>query len=483
MYYINRFVYSTSAKDLGILYLILALVSGVMGTSLSMMIRYQLANPMALFGNYDQYNVIITAHAIMMVFFLVMPAFMGGFANWLIPVMIGYKEMAYPRINAFAFWLLPASLILVVCSLVEGGMATGWTVYPPLSDIPYSGPAVDFGIVALHIAGISSIAGSINVISTFWSYRVCKAEQVPLIVWTMAITAFLLIVTLPVLAGGLTMLLSDRNFNTSFFDPIGGGDPILWQHLFWFFGHPEVYVLILPAFGSISLTLSKFSNKPIFGNLGMIYASLSIGFLGCLVWSHHMFTVGMDVDSRAYFSAATMLIAIPTGVKVFSWLATLFGGKLYGSSCLLFTIAFVLLFVFGGTTGVILAQASVDTYFHDTYFIVGHFHYTLSLGVVYGLISATIYWFGKIFGHNLSEYSMSVVFLTLTLGVNLIFFPMHMLGLAGIPRRIPEIVLHEWDIASNIGSILTFISFTIILIKLVDSFKSIYICNTGLKSI
>lgn len=429
---------------------------------MSMLIRYQIYNPMALLGNYNQYNTIITYHGLLMIFYMLMPAFMGGIANWLLPVMLGCRDMAYPRINAFAFWLLPISLIM----LFYGNLNAGWTMYPPLA---YEEVNADYGIFALHLAGLSSIAGGINVLSTCGLYKNVQAHKIPLLVWSVAITAFLLILTLPVLAGGLTMLISDRRFNTSFFDPSGGGDPILWQHLFWFFGHPEVYILILPAFGSISMILSKMGQKSIFGLIGMIYAMLSIAFLGCLVWSHHMFTVGMDIDSRAYFSAATMLIAIPTGIKVFSWIATILGSILTRLSSHILAVIFILLFTIGGVTGVVLSQAPLDTYFHDTYYVVGHFHYVLSLGAVYGLLASLIYWYGKITGNLLNELKNFIFLIIFTSGVNAVFMPMHFWGIAGVPRRIPEITTNEFSTLSVCGSLLTLVGFILFLNNLVKS--------------
>ncbi|XP_069673844.1 uncharacterized protein [Periplaneta americana] len=378
--------------------------------------------------------------------------------------MLGCKDMAYPRVNAFAFWLLPISIVMLIC----GNLDAGWTLYPPLS---YGGIYADYGILALHLAGLSSIAGGINVLSTCILYRNTQIHKIPLLVWSIAITAFLLVLTLPVLAGGLTMMISDRRFNTSFFDPVGGGDPILWQHLFWFFGHPEVYILILPAFGSISMILSKLCQKPIFGVVGMVYAMLSIAFLGCLVWSHHMFTVGMDIDSRAYFSAATMLIAIPTGIKVFSWIATILGGISSRISSYVLSTIFIGLFTMGGVTGIVLSQAPLDTYFHDTYYVVGHFHYVLSLGAVYALLSAIIYWHGKFTGRMLNEFQNTVFVITFTIGVNLIFLPMHFWGIAGVPRRIPEITTNEWSSIAACGSVLTLASFIMFVMNLIQNHK------------
>ena len=483
--FFTRWFMSTNHKDIGILYLVVSALVGFVSVAFTVYMRLELMDPgvqyMCMEGarltaaavgectpNGHLWNVLITGHGILMMFFVVIPALFGGFGNYFMPLQIGAPDMAFPRMNNLSFWMYVAGTTLAICSVLapggngQLGSGVGWVLYPPLSTNE-AGMSMDLAIFAVHVSGASSILGAINMITTFLNMRApgMSLFKVPLFSWSIFITSWLILLSLPVLAGAITMLLMDRNFGFTFFDPAGGGDPVLYQHILWFFGHPEVYIIILPGFGIISHVIATFSRKPIFGYLPMVWAIIAIGALGFVVWSHHMYTVGMSINQQAYFMLATMVIAVPTGVKVFSWIATMWGGSVELKTPMLWAFGFLFLFTVGGVTGIVLSQAAVDRYYHDTYYVVAHFHYVMSLGAVFAIFAGVYFYFPKMTGRMYPEWAGKLHFWAMFIGANLTFFPQHFLGRQGMPRRYidyPEAFAY-WNVWSSWGAFLSFASF------------------------
>jgi len=469
-----RWLYSTNHKDIGTMYFVFGVMAGLLGGILRLIIRTELRMEGRVIIRESIYNIVITAHGLIIIFFFVMPVLMGGFRNWLIPIILGCNDMAFPRLNNFSFWLLPFRLGLLVLRMFESrGVGRGWTLYPPLSSLTgHPGNGLDLAIFRIHVAGVSRIGGSLNFLCTIINLRnkAISWSKIPLFIWRVYFTAILLVLSLPVFAGALTILLFDRHFNTSFFDPNGGGDPVLYVHLFWFFGHPEVYILILPGFGLVSQALISQSSSQPFGYIRIVYAIASIGVLGFIVWAHHIFTIGMDVDTRRYFSAVTLLIAIPTGVKIFSWLSTIQGSnnKLHYDLTLLWAKGFIFLFTVGGLTGIVLANTSIDIVLHDSYYVVAHFHYVLRIGAVFTIIIGFVHYSPIFLGITLRENVGKMQFWLILAGVNITFFPQHLLGLWGMPRRYYDFhrVYYYWHEVSSIGASLS-LGASLILIMLI----------------
>jgi cytochrome c oxidase subunit 1 len=483
--FFTRWFMSTNHKDIGILYLVVSAFVGFIAVTFTVYMRLELMNPgvqyMCMEGarltaaaigectpNGHLWNVLITGHGILMMFFVVIPALFGGFGNYFMPLQIGAPDMAFPRMNNLSFWLYVTGTSLAICSVLSPGgngqlgSGVGWVLYPPLS-VNESGMSMDLAIFAVHVSGASSILGAINMITTFLNMRApgMTLFKVPLFSWSIFVTAWLILLALPVLAGAITMLLTDRNFGTTFFDPAGGGDPILYQHILWFFGHPEVYIIILPGFGIISHVIATFARKPVFGYLPMVWAIIAIGALGFVVWAHHMYTVGMSLTQQSYFMMATMVIAVPTGVKVFSWIATMWGGSIEFKTPMLWAFGFLFLFTVGGVTGIVLAQAGVDRAYHDTYYVVAHFHYVMSLGAVFAIFAGIYFYFSKMTGRAYPEWAGKLHFWMMFIGSNVTFFPQHFLGRQGMPRRYidyPEAFAY-WNVISSYGAFLAFASF------------------------
>ncbi|MBM2292305.1 cytochrome c oxidase subunit I [Sulfitobacter pseudonitzschiae] len=482
--FFTRWFMSTNHKDIGILYLIVSALAGFISVAFTVYMRLELMNPGVQYmcqegarliassdvctPNGHLWNVLITGHGILMMFFVVIPALFGGFGNYFMPLQIGAPDMAFPRMNNLSFWMYVAGTTLAVCSVLapsEGGQhgaGVGWVLYPPLS-VREGGMAMDLAIFAVHVSGASSILGAINMITTFLNMRApgMTLFKVPLFSWSIFVTSWLILLSLPVLAGAITMLLMDRNFGFTFFDPAGGGDPILYQHILWFFGHPEVYIVILPGFGIISHVIATFSRKPIFGYLPMVWALIAIGVLGFVVWAHHMYTVGMSLNQQSYFMLATMVIAVPTGVKVFSWIATMWSGSIEFKTPMLWAFGFLVLFTVGGVTGIVLSQAAVDRAYHDTYYVVAHFHYVMSLGAVFAIFAGIYFYFPKMTGRMYPEWAGKLHFWMMFIGANITFFPQHFLGRQGMPRRYIDYpdAFATWNYVSSLGAFLSFASF------------------------
>ena len=491
--FFTRWFMSTNHKDIGVLYLVVSALVGFVAVTFTIYMRLELMEPgvqfMCMEGmrltaagigectpNGHLWNVLITGHGILMMFFVVIPALFGGFGNYFMPLQIGAPDMAFPRMNNLSFWMYVAGTTLAICSVLSPGgndqlgAGVGWVLYPPLS-VNEGGMSMDLAIFAVHVSGASSILGAINMITTFLNMRApgMTLFKVPLFSWSIFVTAWLILLALPVLAGAITMLLTDRNFGTTFFDPAGGGDPILYQHILWFFGHPEVYIIVLPGFGLISHVIATFSRKPIFGYLPMVWALIAIGALGFVVWAHHMYTVGMSLTQQSYFMLATMVIAVPTGIKIFSWIATMWGGSIEFKTPMLWAFGFLFLFTLGGVTGIVLAQAGVDRAYHDTYYVVAHFHYVMSLGAVFTIFAGIYFYFPKMTGKVIPEWAGKLHFWTMFIGSNLTFFPQHFLGRQGMPRRYidyPE-AFALWNKVSSYGAFLSFASFVFFFVVII----------------
>ena len=496
--FFTRWFMSTNHKDIGILYLFVSGFVGFLSVAFTVYMRMELMNPgvqyMCLEGarlfpaaldqctpNGHLWNVMITYHGVLMMFFVVIPALFGGFGNYFMPLQIGAPDMAFPRLNNLSFWLFCTGVALGICSILapggngQMGSGVGWVLYPPLSTSE-AGISMDLAIFAIHVSGASSILGAINMITTFLNMRApgMTMHKVPLFAWSIFVTAWLILLALPVLAGAITMLLMDRNFGTTFFDPAGGGDPILYQHILWFFGHPEVYIIVVPAFGIISHIISTFSKKPIFGYLPMVYAMVAIGALGFVVWAHHMYTVGMSLTQQSYFMLATMVIAVPTGVKIFSWIATMWGGSIEFKTPMLWAMGFLFLFTVGGVTGIVLSQAGVDRAYHDTYYVVAHFHYVMSLGAVFGIFAGIYFYLPKMSGRMIPEWAGKLHFWAMFIGANVTFFPQHFLGRNGMPRRYIDYneAFALWNYVSSIGAFISFGSFVFFIVILFKTLLS-----------